>query len=134
MLMDGMQPEVVPHPDEWMRQHFEAGRPLTDVRARKKGNQRRPDFLDELTGQAIWLSQCSPWVHERLQAWDGRAAPPKVSASMCRAAQEVCKAHARLSMLVTAARHQSGGRRTTQRTTWSASGASLDRGAGKGYI
>lgn len=73
-----MQPEVVPDADEFFRQHFEEGRQLVDLRPRKQYRPKLPDFQDRLTGLGIWLSQCSPWVLERLNSQDADSIPDKV--------------------------------------------------------
>ena len=78
-----MQPEVVPDADEFFRQHFEEGRQLLDIRHRKAGNPRRPDFRDRLTGRGIWLNHFSPWVLERLNGRQDEDLPDKVQAMSC---------------------------------------------------
>ncbi len=78
-----LQPEVVPDADEFFRQHFDEGRQLVDLRGKKGGHPRRPDFVDRSTGLGIWLNQCSQWVLDRLSGRDEEGAIPEKVRTLC---------------------------------------------------
>ena len=78
-----LQPEVVPDADEFFRQHFDEGRQLVDLRHRKDGHPRRPDFEDRGTGLGIWLNQCSEWVLDRLRGQDEEGRIPRKVQTLC---------------------------------------------------
>ncbi|BDA44076.1 Uncharacterized ATP-dependent helicase C23E6.02 [Coccomyxa sp. Obi] len=64
------KPEIKPSVEDLWKEFHANPKSFRDLRPKKYGNPRRPDFKQKESGLCLWLNTAPPWVCERLDNGD----------------------------------------------------------------
>ncbi|CAL8470060.1 g9602 [Coccomyxa elongata] len=64
------KPEIKPSLEDLWKEYRANPKSFKDLRRKKEGNPKRPDFKQKESGLCLWLNTAPPWVYERLDNGD----------------------------------------------------------------